>query len=103
MDLADENLRIGRARAGTIPHLFTKRRILGDVELDEGGFFARQQRLGGAAIAAARTGEEFDGSGHLALCVKKLQYYMGVLWVSTTRPQTSTSTYATFPRSGDSA
>src|SRR6202165_3092080 len=98
MDLADENLRKGRARAGAIPHLLTKRRVGGDVELGEVGFFARQQRLGGAAIAAARTGVDFDDSGHVALCFARLPDYMGALWVSTTRANTSTSTEAALAR-----
>src|SRR6202048_3776829 len=92
MGLADENLRKGRARAGAIPHLLTKRRIGGDIVFGERGFFARQQRFGGTAIAAARTGVDFDGSGHVALCFAILPDYMGALWVSTTRANTSTST-----------
>src|SRR5258708_5093013 len=78
MDRADENLRKGRARAGAIPHLLTKRRVDGDVEFGERGLFARQQRLGGAAIAAARTGVDFDGTGHVALCFAKIPTIWGL-------------------------
>src|SRR5258708_687595 len=67
MEFADENLRKSRARAGAIPHLLAERRVNGDVEFRERGLFARQQRFGGAAIAAARTGVDFDGSGRVAL------------------------------------
>src|ERR1700686_5095176 len=98
MGLADENLRNGRAGAGAVPHLLAKRRVAGDVEFGERGFFARQQRLGGAAIAAARTGVDFDGSGPVALCQVGLPNYMGALWVSTTRANTSTSTVAALAR-----
>src|SRR5712664_620973 len=98
MRLADKNLRKGRARAGAIPHLLTMRRVDSDVEFGEHGFFARQQRLGGAAIAAARAGVDFDGSGHVALCFAKIPDYMGALWVSTTRANTSTSTEAALAR-----
>src|SRR5260370_19609998 len=83
MGLGDENLRKSRARAGAIPHPLTKRRIGSDIVFGEGGFFARQQRFGGAAIAAARAGIDFDGSGHDALCFGILPDYMGALWVST--------------------
>src|ERR1017187_8632145 len=99
MGRADENLRKGRARAGAIPHFLTKCRVGGDIVLGERGFFARQQRLGGAAIAAARTGVDFDGSGHVGLCQAGIPDYMGALWVSTTRANTSTSTVAAFARS----
>src|ERR1700738_880025 len=92
MGLADENLRESRARAGAIQHLLTERRG------GERGFFARQQRLGGAAITAARTGVDFDGSGHVALCWLRIPDYMGDLWVSTTRANTSTSTEAALAR-----
>src|ERR1700730_7974398 len=98
MGLADENLRESRARARAIPHLLTERRVGGDVEFGERGFFARQQRLGGAAITAARTGVDFDGSGHVALCWLRIPDYMGDLWVSTTRANTSTSTEAALAR-----
>src|ERR1700689_2261403 len=97
MGFADENLRKGRAGAGAIPHLLTKRRIGGDIVLGERGFFARQQRFGGAAIAAARTGVDFDGSRHVALS-SEVPDYMGALWVSTTRANTSTSTEAALAR-----
>src|SRR5712671_7320612 len=98
MDFANENLRKGRTGAGAVPHLFTQRRINGGVEFRERGFFARQQRFGGAAIAAAGTGVDFDGSGHVALCFGILPDYMGALWVSTTRANTSTSTEAALAR-----
>src|ERR1700737_4140308 len=98
MDLADENLRKGRAGAGAIPHLLTQRRVDSHVEFGEHGFFARQQRLGGAAIAAPRTGVDFDGCGHVALCSAKIGDYMGGLWVSTTRANTSTSTETALAR-----
>src|SRR5260370_41943808 len=98
MGLADENLRKGRAGAGAIPHFLTMHRVGGDIVLGERGFFARQQRLGGAAIAAARTGVDFDRSGHVALCQVGLPDYMGALWVSTTRANTSTSTCAALAR-----
>src|SRR3990170_1039637 len=71
MGLADEDLRKGRARAGPIPHLFSERRIGGDIVFGEGGFFASQQRCRGGAIAAARTGVDLDHSGHVALLVWK--------------------------------
>src|ERR1700687_5984123 len=90
MALADENLREGRAGAGAFPPFLAKRRVGGDLVLGERGFFARQQRLGGAAIAAPRTGVDFDGCGHVALCSAKIGDYMGGLWVSTTRANTST-------------
>src|SRR5450755_3254816 len=99
MGLTDEDLRKGRAGAGAIPHLLAKRRVGGDIVFGERGFFARQQRFGGAAIAAARTGVDFDGSGHGALCFAISPDYMGALWVSTTRANTSTSTEAALARS----
>src|ERR1700739_108826 len=99
MGFADENLREGRAGAGAIPHLLTPCRVGGDVEFGECGLLARQQRLGGVAIAAARTGIDFDGSGHEALCRTGTEDYMGDLWVSTTRANTSTSTEAALARS----
>src|SRR4051794_30705183 len=92
MDVADENLREGRAGAGAIPHLLTQGRILGDIELGERGALARQQRLGGGAIAAARAGIDLD-SCHVGP-VFELPIYMGALWGSTTRANTSTSTCA---------
>src|SRR5438046_1856911 len=53
MDFVDEDLRKGRTGTGAIPHLLTTPRIGGDIVFGERGFFARQQRLGGAAITAA--------------------------------------------------
>src|SRR5260370_18540678 len=88
----EQNLGKGRGGAGAIPHLLTKRRIGRYIVFGERGFFARQQRFGGAAIAAARTGVDFDGSGHVALCFGILPDNMGPLWVSTTRANTSAST-----------
>src|SRR5664280_2249093 len=82
MGFADENLRKGRARAGAIPHLLTKRRIGGDVEFSERRLLARQKRLGGAAIAAARTGIDLDGSGHVALSRR-----CPIIWWLYGRPQ----------------
>src|SRR3984957_18481343 len=99
MGFADENLRKSRAGAGAIPHLLTQCRVGGDVEFVERGLLARQQRLGGAAIAAARTGVDFNSSGHGALCGSGVHDYMGDLWVSTTRANTSTSTEAALARS----
>src|SRR6202023_341507 len=98
MNLADENLRKGRAGTGAIPHLLAKRGVDGDVMFGERGFFARQQRFGGAAIAAAGAGVDFDGSGHVALGRLRIPDYMGALWVSTTRANTSTSTDAALAR-----
>src|ERR1700730_15270772 len=98
MDFADENLRESRAQAGAIPHFLAKRRVSGDIVLGERGFFARQQRFGGTAITAARTGVDFDSSGHVALYFGELPNYMGALWVSTTRANTSTSTEAALAR-----
>src|SRR6267154_1590272 len=53
---------------------------------------------GGAAIAAARTGVDFDGGSHLVLCWVRIPDYMGALWVSTTRANTRTSTDAALAR-----
>src|SRR5882724_11161368 len=98
MDFADEDLRKGRTGTGAIPHLLTTPRIGGNIVLGERGFFARQQRLGGAAVTAARAGIDFDGSGHVALGFARIPDYMGGLWVSTTRANTSTSTEAALAR-----
>src|SRR4051794_32595802 len=60
MHFADEDLREGRAGAGAVPHLLAQRRILRNIELRIRSILARQQRLGGAAIAAARAGVDVD-------------------------------------------
>src|SRR5580704_19511931 len=78
MGFADENLREGRAGTGAIPHLLPKRRVGGDVEFGERGLLARQQRLGGAAIAAARTGIDFDSSGHGRSLGRKVRIIWGI-------------------------
>src|SRR5207302_8544971 len=75
-------------------------------QFGERGFLARQQRFGGAAIAAAGAGIDFNG-GHGALVRKlfglqflddKCLNYMGARWLSTTRANTSTSTCAALVR-----
>src|SRR5689334_5227697 len=98
MDMADENLRKSRTRSGTIPHFLAKRRIDSNIALAERGLFACQQRFGGAAVTAARAGVNFDGSGHVALTSRRIRDYMGALWVSTTRANTTTSTDAALAR-----
>src|ERR1700759_3005373 len=67
MDAIDVDLRKGDALAGAVVHLLAYRRILAVVVFGESGLFASQQRFGGAAIAAARTGVDFDVSRHFAL------------------------------------
>src|SRR5215831_18656571 len=100
MGLADPDLRKGRAIAGAVVHLLAPRRILGDIELGEGGLFAGQQRLGCGAIAAARPGVDLDSGAHLAWrshFTNDLNY-MGRYRVSTTRANTSASTWAALAR-----
>src|SRR5437588_12181421 len=106
MGCADEDLRKRRAAAGTIVHLFAKSGIGRHAQFGERDFLARQQRFGGAAIAAAGAGIDFNG-GHRALVRKlfglqflddKCLNYMGARWVSTTRANTSTSTCAALAR-----
>src|SRR5262249_23243521 len=101
MHLADENLRKRRVGAGTIVHRLSDLRVFARIVLGECSLFAIQQRLGGAAIAAARTGIDFDGKAfaHVLLCSVECSDYMGALGPSTTRANTSTSTCAAWARS----
>src|ERR1043166_1509823 len=99
MGLADENLRKGRAYPGAIPHFLPLCRIFCHVEFGKRRLLARQQRFRSGAIAAAGAGVDFDGGGHLGCLVERSADYMGALWVSTTRANTSTSTCAALARS----
>ena len=58
--------------AGAIVHLLAIGRVAGHVQFGERGILARQQRFGGGAIAAARTGVDFNGSGHGALWFRQV-------------------------------
>src|ERR1700758_1347434 len=82
MGFANEYLWKGRARTGTIVHRLTNARIPAGIVLDEGGLFAVQQRFGGAAIAAPRTGKDFDAGGHVNRFVERL-----IIWEVWGHPQ----------------
>src|SRR5579872_5385678 len=91
MGVADENLRKGRTGAGTVIHLLAQARIGGDAKFGVAGVLARQQRLGGAAVAAARTGIDFDRGGHDALSrapdSRLLSNKPRIIWGFAGRPQ----------------
>src|SRR5215475_4377648 len=80
MDATDIDLRERHPGPGAIIHLLANRRVLAVVVFGESGLFASQQRLGGAAIAAARTGIDFDGGRHGALGFCEYARIIWELW-----------------------